>query len=144
MAYSTITDTEIQPGKPGSNQLFTKLRDNPEAIAAGLSGAPRIVKNALASDSVDFATKIDDTKDTGTLDGSALTYQIVPKGVVNLSYNTGALRLEFFVGGAWTFSLTIGNQSGQFVSTQVISDGANVRVGGFNGSNICNYHRIFK
>lgn len=48
MAYSTITDTEILPGKPGSNALFTKLRDNPIGIAAGSSGAPKIADAAFS------------------------------------------------------------------------------------------------
>ena len=52
MAYSNIPDTEIEPGKPGSSGLFTKMRDNPEAIAAGIDPAPKILNAAFAENSI--------------------------------------------------------------------------------------------
>ena len=140
MAYSTITDTEIQPGKPGSNQLFTKLRDNPEAIATGLTGATRIVKNALASDSVDFANKIDDTKSSGNLDGSASAFTLVPKGVCNLVCSAGSVQLQIYSNGGWRYVGDVNTTTAR----QVVSDGVNVRVGGYAGTNTCVYYRIFQ
>jgi len=142
MAYSNIPDTEIAVGKPGSNQLFTKLRDNPEAIALGLAGATRIVKNALSSDSVDFANKIDDSKSSGTLDCSAGASPIVPKGVCNLNCSVGSARLEVFANGGWHFVRTLSASAQQ--GWQIISDGASVRVGGFAGTNTVLYYRIFQ
>ena len=61
MAYSDIPDTEIEPGKPGSSSLFTKMRDNPEAIAAGESGAPKIANAAFADDTINGVKLIDKT-----------------------------------------------------------------------------------
>ena len=52
MAYANIPDTEIEPGKPGSSSLFTKMRDNPEAIAAGESGAPKIANAAFSDNTI--------------------------------------------------------------------------------------------
>lgn len=47
MVWTTIADETIDPGAPGTNELFTALRDNPGAIAEGASGAPRIYLGAL-------------------------------------------------------------------------------------------------
>lgn len=47
MAYSAIAGSEIDADSPITAGLMTKLRDNPEAIALGLSGATRIVDAAL-------------------------------------------------------------------------------------------------
>lgn len=49
MAYSTISNSEIAVGAPLTNALLIKIRDNPEAIALGLSGATRIATNALGT-----------------------------------------------------------------------------------------------
>jgi len=59
MAYSAIPDTEIEPGKPGSSGLFTKMRDNPEAIAAGDAGAPKIADAAFAESSINADKLVD-------------------------------------------------------------------------------------
>jgi len=50
-AYSTIADSEIDPESPGTTTLFTKLRDNPTAIAEGSSGAPKIRPSAFGVES---------------------------------------------------------------------------------------------
>ena len=47
MAYTPIPDEELEPGKPGSSELFFKLRDNPEGIAGASPGAPKIIANAM-------------------------------------------------------------------------------------------------
>ena len=47
MAYTPIPDEELEPGKPGSSELFFKLRDNPEGIAAGDPGAPKRQEGAI-------------------------------------------------------------------------------------------------
>lgn len=41
-AYTTITDTQVDPEAPITSELMTALRDNPIAIAEGATGAPRI------------------------------------------------------------------------------------------------------
>lgn len=47
MAYILITDEETDPEAPLTSELAKKWRDNPEAIAAGLPGAPRVKGQAL-------------------------------------------------------------------------------------------------
>lgn len=49
MAYSTLSDSQIDADSPLIADTLFKLRDNPEAIALGLSGATRIVAGALAA-----------------------------------------------------------------------------------------------
>lgn len=46
-SYIEITDSEIDPESPGTTSLFTRIRDNPIAIAEGATGAPRIAAGAL-------------------------------------------------------------------------------------------------
>lgn len=42
MSYTAIPNSDIDQDSPGTQVLFTRLRDNPEAIATGASGATRI------------------------------------------------------------------------------------------------------
>lgn len=55
MAYANIPDGDIDADSPGNVSLFTRLRDNPEAIALGLALATRIQTGAYAAASVDQA-----------------------------------------------------------------------------------------
>lgn len=48
MAYSTIPNSDIDPESPVNTSLMTRLRDNPEGIAAADSGAPRNVRKSIA------------------------------------------------------------------------------------------------
>lgn len=61
MAYSAITAGEIDQDSPITTGLMTRLRDNPIAIAAGDSGAPRIQTNALDTGVVTGAKIANDT-----------------------------------------------------------------------------------
>ena len=61
MAYNTITDTEIEPGKPGSNSLFTRLRDNAIAMITGLAGAPKILDAAFNTNSINANKLVNDS-----------------------------------------------------------------------------------
>ena len=49
MAYIPITEEQSNPFAPLTSELIKQLRDNPIAIAAGLSGAPRIERPAIGS-----------------------------------------------------------------------------------------------
>lgn len=47
MGWTTIPDSAIQPGAPVRSLDGLALRDNPIAIAEGLSGAPSVINNAF-------------------------------------------------------------------------------------------------
>lgn len=47
--YVAITDAQIEPGAPGTTDLFNQLRDNPIAIAEGAPGAPGVRHSAFLS-----------------------------------------------------------------------------------------------
>ena len=102
MAYADIPDTEIEPGKPGSSSLFTKMRDNPEAIAAGESGAPKIV-NAAFNDNTIQASKIVDATIynakimDGTIQNGKVANGVLDFSVKMLSHDAPA--------GTWTLPL---------------------------------------
>lgn len=72
MAYSTIPNSEIAVGAPITNNLMTKIRDNPEAIAEGLSGATRIVEAALAAAVTAKLVTNGDTHDHNGGDGNQI------------------------------------------------------------------------
>lgn len=46
-SYRTILQSEIDPAAPGTATLFFALANNPEGIAEGVGGAPRIKDAAL-------------------------------------------------------------------------------------------------
>lgn len=48
MVWTTIPDGDIDPESAIDTPLMTSLRDNPIAIAGGLTGAPKVVNAALA------------------------------------------------------------------------------------------------
>lgn len=53
--YNAITDNEIEPEKPVTTSLMTRLRDNPIAITEGAAGAPQIQTAAIANSAVTTA-----------------------------------------------------------------------------------------
>lgn len=65
MAYNTISDTELAPGKPGTSSLFFRLRDNALAMIQGLTGAPKILDAAFNISSIN-ANKLINNSVTGT------------------------------------------------------------------------------
>ena len=133
MAYTDIPDSEIEPGKPGSTSLFTKLRDNPKGIAAGDAGAPKISNNAFAdntlngykllSGTTDFSVKMlsqDDEAVVWNL-AQAVDY-IVPKGmwIIRNSAEGEFISERFLTDTGWIGSTT---QIGAVAL--IISDGIN-------------------
>jgi len=58
-AYSAIADSEIDPESPGTASLFTKLRNNPLAIAEGDATAPEIDGQAITTNTIPGASIID-------------------------------------------------------------------------------------
>ena len=135
MAYSNIPDTEIEPGKPGSSGLFTKMRDNPEAIAAGAAGAPKIANAAFNDDTINGLKMVDNSI---SFAGKALAHNevevdwvinyqdtlIIPKGIwtlVRTDDDDSGLSVRVFSGGGW-----VGTDEGALTSRIVTSDGINV------------------
>jgi hypothetical protein len=47
--YTAIPDADIDTDSPLTQSLMTLLRDNPLGIQEGASGAPRIVRGAIAA-----------------------------------------------------------------------------------------------
>jgi len=145
--YSGISDTELEPGKPGSSQLLTKLRDNPEAIAAGSANAPRIQTPAfnvnsinadrLLDNTVNFTNKMLGTGTTGSENISQLASWIVPKGIYFIALPNTELVIQIDASGDWV----------DFGSTNeiVITNGVNLRVLNKSTTNAYNasYRKIF-
>ena len=133
MAYSAIPDTEIEPGKPGSSGLFTKMRDNPEAIAAGIDPAPKIANAALADNTVNGVKLVSNTVDfsakTLAHDDVAIVWNlphavnyIVPKGIwiIRNSEEGEFISEKFLTDTGWIGSAQLIGAAGL-----IISDGIN-------------------
>ena len=102
MAYTNIPDAELEPGKPGSSELFFKLRDNPEAVRQGLPGAPKILQAALNNHLINYdkmAVTVPLYKSGNVTGGGEL---ILNKGFVtgNIICDGDAF-IEHFISGQW-------------------------------------------
>lgn len=89
--YDAITNDEVNPGSPGTTALFTKLRDNPIAIAEGAAGAP-----VIAGLSCNFLATADASNDA-TIDFTAFdatTYDAYLFVLSNVIPATDAATLE--------------------------------------------------
>ena len=47
--WTDIANSQVQPYAPVTSELMTALRDNPQALAEGASGAPRIAVSCEAA-----------------------------------------------------------------------------------------------
>ena len=92
--YTAIPDSDIDPESPGTTTLFTRLRDNPLAIAEGDATAPDIAYSALGPP----------TLSTGTIQISDFAFS--SKDLISiLSYTKLA---EFRVSGTGTVNTYFG------------------------------------
>jgi hypothetical protein len=101
-SYTAIADTEIDAESPVTEELMTRLRDNPIAIGEGATGAPRIwgsgvarpqdmpVLTVAAASTVDVSTSCDVT--TGTTSTNSPTYTAARTWLVHSV--TGSVRIS--------------------------------------------------
>ena len=144
MAYTIIPDAEIEPGKPGSGELFTKLRDNPEAIALGLAGAPKIVNNAFNDAS------LSDAKLVNVSNGKLIDNNIQLTKLQNIVTDSVIVATKVIAKGIYIVTSTDGDAQIQLQNVLgwfnvddglVVSDGVNARILVTNGSALL--RRIF-
>jgi len=130
MAYSSIANAEIAVGAPGTNALFVKLRDNPEEIATGGSGATRIVTAALTDALITEAklgtgsvtsSKIGTGEVTATEIASSAVTQAELKSTTasqSLVISADSYGNITPTGGLYTLSYYLGNNRASPTSTQ--------------------------
>ncbi|MEM9522758.1 MAG: hypothetical protein AAF982_01985 [Pseudomonadota bacterium] len=86
--YDFVADSELDPGSPMNTSLFTRLARNPEAIAEGSAGAPRIQVEALeeltAGDVVRYAYSGPTVASNGTLWRTFVGFYFVQQGTIRL------------------------------------------------------------
>jgi len=115
--YTSIANNEIDADSPTTDTLFTRLRDNPIAIAEGSSGAPQI---KTKSDVGAFGASPADFNDLGAFGGVWFTIY---------GYDTG--------GGAGPFNISIAgstdNGTSHLTAVNMVSTGAaqNVSITGY-------------
>ncbi|TCP43928.1 hypothetical protein [Rhodovulum marinum] len=113
--WNDIGDEELDAGSPLTSSLFTRLARNPEAIAIGAPGAPRLMPGAFpeitAGDEVRFLS-------VGVMTSPS---QIYSDGFRWTSLQAGSVRLRF----------VIGSNSGLAYARVYVDD---VTVGTFSGS----------
>lgn len=121
MAYSTITDTELLPGKPGSSSLFTRLRDNAIAMITGLAGAPKILDAAFNTNSINGNKLVNDSVNATQLAADCISNSelivvqnrviganlnigasyVMPKGIFLVILPLAAVWIQYWNGSAW-------------------------------------------
>ena len=144
MAYTPIPDEEIEPGKPGSSELFHKLRDNPEGIASAAPGAPKILGDAIADGNItvkQLAAVANNHTGEQVLANPSQTH-IFPDGGFSGSFNSGNVgSLQMFDGTTWqTINSSLGGDSKSFF---VFSKGGNTRlINGSSGATNYRYLRV--
>jgi len=122
MAYSTITDTELQPGKPGSSSLFFRLRDNAIAMITGLAGAPKILDAAFNLNSINANKLINNSVGAAQIAASAIGSSELASNSVQFSSDVIASASNsaitvttsyqtFTFKGVYTFGRIAGNGS---------------------------------
>lgn len=85
--YTPILDDEILPDSPGTSILFFRLRDNPQAIAEGAAGAPRVQIGALQRLTAGSEVRIRrDNPPTGTT-GTALEFSLLQSGEIRVTFD---------------------------------------------------------
>lgn len=84
--YNVIDDSEIEDGKPVTNQLVTKLRDNPIAIVEGNSDDVKIEEGAIstsgatAGDNIFLEINLNEIYDTNDVLTTLADYRVAVSG----------------------------------------------------------------
>lgn len=149
-AYVIIADSEIDPESPGTSTLFTKLRDNPIAIAEGSTGAPALAGPAGAS-LVLLNTAIASSDASIAFTGLSSTYDLFKLVFINIYSSSAAdnLRIRTSTDNGATYeatgyvsyrqdsvtttaAVTSGNTTGIFIATSVDNTASRSLSGEFN------------
>lgn len=132
MAYNAISDADIDADSPINETLMTNLRDNPEAMIQGLTGATGlIIGAAVTNSSMGYTYGTQAITSGSTWTPSAGVYSMQPTG----SGSTSVLVLELWDGAAWDVS-TVGLSS----HMGMIFDGTNQRLKAVNATITVSYH----
>jgi len=137
--YSAISDSEIAVGAPLTNNLATKLRNNPLAIAEGDASAPEIDGSALTASSVPDSAMVNDP--------TAGRWSLVTSGSVSAANNisitgiaTGYRELLFIVAEIYSndnfgiYNIRMGDGSYSSVYAQLSTLYTDIR--GLSGSEL--------
>ena len=84
--WTTITETATDPDAPVTSVLVKALRDNPQAIAEGASGAPRIDQRAMG-------TWLYTAGGIGTM--AFLAIELLPSGTISPGATRAGSLLEY-------------------------------------------------
>jgi len=138
-AYVVITDAEIVPGKPGSGQLMTKLRDNAISMQGGGIGAPKIENEAFAVSTIG-SNKIllDDTVSATTI--AAGQTLLIPQGfyIAQLGWSGSTTKIAVLEANAPVFgwaTLHDNRSASENLYIHFFSDGINYRARNDGGVN---------
>lgn len=80
--YNPILDTELEPGKPITENLMLRIRDNPIAISEGSLGAPRNQTDSYEDESVTEPKMADDSVANRAMTNDAIGQAEMQNGAV--------------------------------------------------------------
>lgn len=103
VSWTTIPDSDVDPESPITTSLMQALRDNPEGIAGGASGAPKIITGAITDGAVTEAK----------LGASAVNQAALKLGIQQTTGSLGAggfVEIQF-TGGYYTLGWGLGDSA---------------------------------
>jgi hypothetical protein len=120
MAYSALSDSQIDADSPLIADTFFKLRDNPIAIANGDVGAPRIQTAAIQDDAVTAAKLAEGTAERDWVLGRTAAASVDAVGTYAFAHYSGAGSPSpgSTVSGS---SLTFGTAYGGLIFSPILS-----------------------
>lgn len=120
--YTAIPNGDIDQDSPGTQPLFTLLRDNPIAITEGAPGAPRIIGEAMATadELTPFTVAASDAESillgsvntTGTLSTSSTSYVEAYSFTVGAYTGSARYKLSHSATGGATSDLRVKKNGG--------------------------------
>lgn len=109
MVWTTIPDGDIDPESPIDAPLMAALRDNPIAIATGLSGAPKILNAAFSDNTINGSRLLNATIPVAKLVASSITQSYlaaasVGRSQIKTALANGSVNIGASASGSYTLT----------------------------------------
>lgn len=131
--YTAIPDSDIDPESPGTTTLFTRLRDNPLAIAEGDPTAPDVAYSALSAPTTSSGiTQISnfafESKDMAGIYSyqKVAEFQVSASGTINTYFGLYSITTQLVYGRVYKNGSPVGAERSKSSGTQYFSEDISV------------------